>query len=290
MKKLFIAIVFLAPLLVHAATISIVPVATDTVAVELNTQGVSVNAVEVHLTFDPQEFSVRSIRDGGSIVNAWVTSPTFSNTSDTVDLAGIIPGGIVSTDGVLATIAIIPVSAGVSHGFALASAQVLLNDGKGTPVPFSFEGTKIAMVALSTSSVSGNFAVDTEPPDPFIPEIASDTSVFGGQYFLVFSTTDQDSGIAYYEVLEVPAGSSGGTLSGWQRATSPYLLHDQSLSSDIYVRAVDHAGNFRTVELPAIHRSESTSKSSEDIEWGILISLLLVVGIFTIVFVWRKRR
>ena len=61
---------------------------------------------------------------------------------------------------------------------------------------------------------------------------------------MAFSTTDPQSGIDHYEILE-------GSDTVWHNATSPYRLTDQSLSSNIYIRAVDGAGNFRVVELPA---------------------------------------
>jgi hypothetical protein len=144
---------------------------------------------------------------------------------------------------------------------------------------------------LGTSTASGTKTVDLEPPDPFTPIIASDTAFFSGKYFLVFGTTDQSSGMAYYEVLEVPSGSVVGNLAQWQRATSPYLLQDQSLSSDIYVRAVDRSGNFRIVELPATHpMAENILRSRGSIEWGILVVLLLVVFGSIIAFAWHKKR
>jgi hypothetical protein len=293
-KKFLLGLILLAVTTVlrattaHAATMSIVPIATDTVAVVLNTDNTSINAVDVHLTFNPQVFSIRSIRNGGSIVDVWVTSPTFSNTSGTVDLSGIIPGGIVTASGTLVTMTLVPSASGLSNGFALASAQVLLNDGQGTPTPLSFSGGPFTMVVEPTGTPFGSGVVDTEPPDPFTPEIASDTSIFGGQYFLVFSTTDQGSGMAYYQVLEVPAGSSGGTLTGWQRATSPYLLHDQTLSSDIYVRAVDRAGNFRVVELPATMPHIATANSHrEEIYLGVVLGILILIAILW--FAWPKK-
>jgi hypothetical protein len=121
--------------------------------------------------------------------------------------------------------------------------------------------------------------VDTTPPDPFTPEIASDSALFGGQYFLVFAATDQQSGIDHYEVRE---GSSS-----WVTATSPYLLKDQTLSHSIAVRAFDKAGNFRLVRLPAEHPTPAPSPNAP-FEWGIVI-VLFVVLLF-LIFLWKKRR
>src|SRR5262249_47050520 len=78
--------------------------------------------------------------------------------------------------------------------------------------------------------------------------IYHDASIFDGKYFITFSTIDKQTGVDYYEVLEQDAnGNIQGTTTPaiWKRATSPYLLADQSLQSAVMVRATDKAGNQR---------------------------------------------
>ena len=80
---------------------------------------------------------------------------------------------------------------------------------------------------------------DTIPPEAFDIEIPQDPSIFEGKYFIIFSTIDKQTGLDYYEIKEGE--------KDWQRGQSPYLLEDQRLESIIRVKAVDKAGNERTV-------------------------------------------
>ncbi len=222
----------------------------ETVLISIDTEGKDINAVEMHLGFNPGEFQIKDVSDGGSIVNLWVQKPIFSNDAGTLDFSGIIPGGYTGTEGNVITIAIIPKQISNPEGFRVISDKILLNNGQGTSDETTVKnsGFKIESLAVPASPSS---RLDTQAPDSFTPEIARDPNIFSGKYFLVFSATDQLSGIDRYEVMEVPTGLNINTLNSWQRAGSPYLLKDQSLSSDISVRAVDRSGNFRMVKIPA---------------------------------------
>lgn len=284
MKKLFAILIFAGALLFpwrsFAAVLSVGPSATasDTVAISLDTQGQTVNAVEAHFSFDTDLFSIGSVSDANSVVELWVSGPTFSNTLGTLDLAGIIPGGENTSDGTVVTITLVPKETNIKTNFTFVSGQVLLNDGRGTPTVLSVVINPFALGAAGSVSP----ALSTQAPDAFAPEIGRDPNIFSGQYFLAFSTTDQGSGIDHYDVLEVPAGTKvSSSSSGWQTATSPYLLHDQTLSSDIYVRAVDTSGNFLIEKVPATHRSPKTSSVWFDVELALggIVLLLIVIGV-----------
>ncbi len=286
---LFLLAAFCVTSFAHAATMAIQPVAvsggTQVIAVTLDTQGQSINAIAVHLTFDPSEFAVSGVTDAGSIVDLLIAPPTFSNGAGTVDFSGIIPGGANVSRGTVVNIAIVPKENGMSAGFDVASATALLNDGRGTPAPLTVASGPFA-IALSSSTPMP--AIDTQPPAAFTPEIGRSPALFGGQYFLSFSTTDQRSGINHYEVLEVPTGT-GVKSSGWQTAQSPYLLQDQTLSSDIYVRAVDNAGNFRIEEVPALHPASPATQIGNEIELfvGSIVVLLILGGAL---WIWKRKR
>ena len=85
---------------------------------------------------------------------------------------------------------------------------------------------------------------DTEPPEDFTPAIVNDPNVFDGKYFLVFATQDKGTGVDHYEVRE-------GRWGWFREAESPYLLKQQKISRDVYVKAVDSAGNERIAVIPA---------------------------------------
>lgn len=291
-KTLFILIAAASffPLRSLAAVITVGPSATDpqTVAVTLDTQGEQVNAVELHLSFDTDLFSVSGINTGGSVIDLWVSGPSFSNALGTVDLAGIIPGGDTVASGTIATITLVPKEPEVKTGFIFDSGQVFLNDGKGTPAPLSVVINPFTLAGAGSAPP----ALTTKAPNAFTPEVGQDPSIFGGKYFLVFSTTDQQSGIDHYDVLEVPAGTKVTSSSPWTTATSPYLLQDQSLSSDIYVRAVDAAGNFRIEKVPAEHPRPAAPAPLYAVEavLGAIVVLLIGAGVIRRIRQWKKRK
>ncbi|MFH1423699.1 MAG: hypothetical protein ABIG29_01985, partial [Candidatus Nealsonbacteria bacterium] len=133
----------------------------------------------------------------------------------------------------------------------LESSQILLNDGLGTPVKFSTRGAEFTISpkpfdaapldpARGRNEWQEEIAKDTVPPEIFKIEINQDPLIFEEKYFIIFSTTDKQTGIDYYEIKE--------REGDWVKTTSPYMLEDQGLRSIIRVRAVDKAGNYIVVE------------------------------------------
>src|SRR3989344_4170585 len=98
------------------------------------------------------------------------------------------------------------------------------------------------------SSTNREILVDTEPPENFNPIVESDPNLFNGNYFLVFATEDKVSGVREYRVRE-------GTLDWFHKAESPYLLKEQSLKKDIYIKVIDKNGNERLVKLNAPNKA-----------------------------------
>ncbi len=270
----------------QAASFIIHPIASDAVRIGLvlDTQGASINAIEAHLTFDPSLFAITEVDDGGSVVSAWIDEPAFSNDKGTVDLAGIIPGGINTANGTIVTIAIAPRAPGNRASFTVASASALLNDGEGTPAKLTITSPGFTLAPPSPPATDTMSSADTEAPDIFTPKIGQDPALFDGKYFLVFGTTDARSGIDHYEVQE--------GMGSWQVATSPYALHDQTLSSDILVRAVDRAGNFRVARVLSEHPADGTSREVGNTK-AVFFGIIIVFAITIILLLWiilRRRK
>lgn len=213
------------------------------VNVMLDTAGENINAVAARVNFPPGVLSFKGWSDGNSIVNYWVLRPD-PEASGTVSFSGIIPGGYSGRSGKLLSLTFSPARV-TSASIWADSLTLLLNDGKGTETSTS---TRPLVFTTNTSAVNiaATSSPDTVPPLPFRPIVARDPHVFGGAYFLSFSTTDKGAGVDHFEVKE---GSSA-----YVRAASPYRLSDQSLSSPVLVLALDRAGN-RRIEAytPASH-------------------------------------
>ena len=105
---------------------------TFEVSVFLNTEGHDVNAVELHITFDPNKLSVISPSQGKSIIGLWVEPPSYDNSKGTVKIIGAIPTGIKSDSGLLTNIRFKAKAPGQAIITITDTSQVLLNDGVGT--------------------------------------------------------------------------------------------------------------------------------------------------------------
>ena len=133
--------------------------------------------------------------------------------------------------------------------------QVLLNDGEGTRAQLTALGGTFVL----DKSPSGGGIVDewrevvrndNLPPESFSLELVKDEDGidFGGRYYIVFNTSDKQSGISHYEIMEEPVLEFsqfkwGGVGVPWVKESSPYVIKDQSLNSIIRVKAIDKAGN-----------------------------------------------
>lgn len=250
------------------------------VDVPLDTQGDDANAIQAQILFPASQFTLRSINDGASPVSFWIEPPA-EVASGVVAFSGIVPGGFQGAASSVVSLWLMPTTSGAGV-ISLGNVQVLRNDGAATPITTA-TGTAEVDVSTIVASSTHTRPVSFITPQPFTPVITQDPNIFGGKYFLVFSTTDKGSGIAYYQVLETQAGS-------WQTATSPYLLQDQSLESDIYVRAVDNAGNFIVAKLPAQHPVSLTHPSGSGVSWVVALAIILVLLCFLAFFAIARRR
>ncbi len=176
----------------------------------------------------------------------------------------------------------------MSPGFAEIvfqnNSQVLLNDGFGTPTEISFKNSTIKIEPKQEFKTLNNeweieLLKDEILPEPFKIEIQKDSALFSGQYFIVFSTTDKQTGLDYYEIAEKRGKETKNYNElEWKRGESPYLLKDQELKSYIYVKAVDKAGNERIEILSPQKRKPSLIL--------IIIPLLPVLLVF---YFWLKK-
>jgi len=245
---------FIKTLVVISLLFPVVASAATTV-VEIDTGKEEINALEGTLVL-PENMVVRKIQTGNSVISLWIEKP--HQREHIIMFAGITPGGFTGAYPIFT----------ISGEFdtrdleriQFESVNALKNDGSGTSVGVSMSLSPIEMKA------------DTEPPEDFTPVIASDPSVFDGEYFLVFATQDTGSGIARYEVRE-------GTWGWFREAESPYLLKHQQLDRDVYVKAIDSDGHERVAVLEArVHRA-----------WWVPFGLFAILIVFILVVVAYKK-
>lgn len=277
--------------------------------------GECINALDVVVTYtdniQPVDISI-----GRSILNVWIEPPVINKDNKTITFAGGIPNGYcgrVDGDPRLTNIVaeIIFRSPGMQVGgsddttarldFA-PETQVLLNDGLGTRAPLTALGGTFTLDPNAGSGIVDvwreEVRADNIPPEQFSITLEKDSEgiYFNGRYFIVFSTTDKQTGISHYEVMEesvseYAAFSWGEVGAAWLRAESPYILKDQSLNSIIRVKAIDKAGNeYIATFIP--DESQQTISRNELYSYlaiGVLGVLFIALLFVTYVVVRRRR-
>lgn len=310
-----------------AATIYIDPATTTinrgdaiTTAVRLmpNMQsGECINVVDAVISYtdniQPVDVSI-----GKSIFNVWVEQPIINKENHTITFAGGIPNGYcgrVEGDPMLTNIIaeIIFRSPGMQVGNSDASdqaviqflpeTQALLNDGQGTRAPLATYGSTINLNktpgATLTDDWRQNIKDDFTPPEKFTIELVKDGEGinYNGKYYIVFTTTDKQTGISNYEVMEESISKFGsfdwgGVGSAWIPTDKGiYTLKDQSLNSIIRVKAIDKAGNeYISTLIP--DESHKTISTNQIITYSAIggLSIIFLILIITIWLRIKRRR
>ena len=280
---LLIAFFGLCPTDVRAAIFlldkTVIGIGKQEVSVLINTENQEINTVSATLTFSSDNIALEDVSDANSLINLWIEKPSFSEKENKIHFAGIVPGGYNGSRGQLIKIFLNVIGDGEIN-FNLKEATALINDGLGTETKINKTELKLKSSILIATTTPSRIA--TIPPENFTPIITSDPDIYSGKYILIFSTTDKGSGIDHYEVLETGLESVGL----WKPAESPYLLEDQDLESDIYVRAVSKDKSFIVVKIPKNTDRAKKLISNYSLFSVPIVLLLLITGII----IYRRKK
>ena len=287
-----------------------------TLSVRLDTDEAAdecINAIDGVITYN-EAINPVDISIGQSIFPIWVEQPVIDKENRTITFAGGIPNGYcgrVEGDPRLTNtlLQIIFRAPGLTVGGGelpplgtvtfKPETRAFLNDGFGTEAQLQTLGAE-----LTLNQVVGNTSVDdwrtvsaedTIPPEEFSITLEKDDYAFDKKHYIVFNTTDKQSGISHYEVIEEPVEDTrlftfGAATTVWTEARSPYVLTDQSLKSTIRVRAVDKAGNEYIATLAPQNASLERWPMSLIVEIAggvVAVLLLILLGWY---FVRRRRK
>lgn len=314
MKKILITTLFLLPAFSHAATLRIDPAVKEvapgdvfvaSVRVDV-APGECINAVSAAVQYPTNALRLNALSRGESIFSLWIDERINHELGQANFTAGI-PGGYCGRTagdpgqtnivGKIAFQYIGTGNAGPVEVSFLPETEVVMSDGLGTKADLRTENMTLNIASSGTKKNEWLEIVknDTFAPESFVPEIIQDTTMSGQPYFLVFDTTDKQSGVEHYELVEEDPRSFGFRLGSRVKAKlslakSPYILQDQTLSSRIVVRAFDHAGNMQEAIVPPKHIPPVFDPYSyEDYVLPVIIITLCVLIAGATVF-WRKRR
>ncbi len=110
------------------------------------------NALSGTLSFPSSLFSVQSISKAGSILNFWVTEPTFSVSSAIIQFEGVSLAGFQGTGGTVITVTLRALKVG-SGTIAFQSGQALANDGQGTDITAALLGGTFQIQAAKAKPI-----------------------------------------------------------------------------------------------------------------------------------------
>ena len=106
--------------------------ATLEVSFFINTEGKSVNTIELDVKFPPDKLAIVKPSGGRSLISIWAEPPRYSNTAGTATFVGVIPKGIVTEGGLITTITFKALASGSADVTVADTSRVFANDGLGT--------------------------------------------------------------------------------------------------------------------------------------------------------------
>lgn len=132
---------------VEAASFSLSPTtgtysvgSTFDVSLILNTEGQSVNTIQVEFIFPADKLQLVSPSTGISIISVYTTAPKFDNVTGKVEIIGGIPDGINVPNGLITKLTFRVKGVGNATLQFAGQSQALLNDGHGTNALYNTSG------------------------------------------------------------------------------------------------------------------------------------------------------
>ena len=137
--------------------------------------------------------------------------------------------------------------------------------------------------------------IDTFPPYEFTPRVETYSRLVSYQTMVYFETTDNFSGIDYYEVSVVDLNIKESPSSFFTEEISPYKVPFKKPGKyNVIIKAVDKAGNIREGEVrfrmisPLITHIEGKGLGIKGIlfSWWLIFVLILIIGIGIAAVIW----
>lgn len=121
----------------------------------VNPKGESVNAISGTIVFPTDKLEVTGISKFETIINVWISEPSFSNENGEINFEGIILNpGFSGTSGKIIGINFRAKGIGLAKTF-FSSASVLANDGTGTNVLTEMTGGEYNVLNSASQGITG---------------------------------------------------------------------------------------------------------------------------------------
>ncbi len=235
---------------------------------------VLVNAIEGEVVVSPEQFSIKKIYTGSSVISFWIHHPK-ERSQQTVSFSGITPGGFSGAKETVIELELLAERPGTST-ITFANMRLLAHDGLGSDVAHEKQSLVFFVDDRSDNEFVQSPSLDADAPLPFTPIITSDPELFDGKNVLIFTTQDKQTGVEAYYVREYRS-RFGRFFSPWREVESPYVIEDQSQQSFIDIKVVDKVGNERVVSIVPVQAAQATKGLVLVFVFAIVITMLLVL-------------
>lgn len=189
--KLF-ALFFLFPGIAFGASLSVSPSnfvveAGNRISVKVVVSSdSSINAVSGNLLVPPGFFEIESISKASSVLNFWVTEPSFTKSSGTARFEGVALNGFTGSSGGIVTLNLKALKTGTGS-ISFQTGQVLANDGQGTDVTKGLTGATFTIKEASVKPVVPEKKPEPVPvlapePEPAKISLKAPEIVYGNKY------------------------------------------------------------------------------------------------------------
>lgn len=247
--------------------------------VYISTEGnEEINAVEGVVKIEG-DYKIKQLTTAGSVFDLWPNKPSYDSDSSKISFVGGSASSVFGNKLKLFSI-VMEIQSEEKISFTPEFVDAYLNNGIGTKISVENITTnvKISNNDRETKDEFQNILFgDKQTPNDFDVLIGRDDDTYDGKYFATFNTTDDESGIERYEVIE--NDSKTPILTG-----TTYVLQDQSLKGKLIVKAFDHAGNVKIKEINV----QDEISDYRPINWFAIIFVVLIVVVA--VFIFKKIR
>lgn len=108
------------------------------IPIMIDTQGRTINALELHLKYDPEYLEVLSLSKEPSFIKLWIKDePKFSKENGEISFAGGLPNPGFNGRDVVGSVKLMALKTGKTEISYNSKTRILLNDGKGTSLPLT---------------------------------------------------------------------------------------------------------------------------------------------------------
>lgn len=270
--------------------------------IRVDNQGQSLNAFEIYLKYPADLINVINVSLANSILGPILESPKIDQVKGLIYFSGIIPGGyngrITGDPGNSNLLANLTFQIKTDDNLKYPQyaeiklskdSLVLLNDGLGTKTNLTTNDARIEIVKKTFNQedlLLNNNQEDKSLPQILTAEIIRHPSIFNNQYFLIFSAEDKESGVKKFQIAERLNNKDN---LNWLEVSSPYLIKDQSLKSNIYLKVIDGAGN-ETIKIINAEENKMTVYNKYLYPVIILMALLMAGFLAYKLLVKRKNK